>query len=254
MNSAPSPSRLAQLLVDAHRERSPLGELNADLQPSDKNAAYQIQQDILRLRGVTPGGWKIGSKSPTGPIQGSPLPQDCLFASASEFARAAYPPPGVELEIAFRFNRAFTPREEAYSDDEVMAGIGEMAATIELVSSRFAAWPKIEPLTQLADLLNHGALIVGEFVPYDDSFDFVNPTLELTLNGVSIVPSAVANPAGDPRRLLPWLVNHHTGQGLTVPREFVITTGSYTGIFLADSAGQVQGRIQGLPAISLTLV
>ena len=254
MNSATSPSRLAQLLVDAHRERSPLGEFDADLQPADKDAAYQIQQEILHLRGVKPGGWKIGSKSPTGPIQGSPLPQNCLFASASQFDRAAYPPPGVELEIAFRFNREFTPRDEAYSDDEVMAGIGEMAATIELVSSRFAAWPKIEPLTQLADLLNHGALIVGEFVPYEDGFDFVNPTLELTLNGASIVPSAVANPAGDPRRLLPWLVNHHTRQGLTVPKEFVITTGSYTGIFVAESAGEVSGKILGLPAISLTLV
>ena len=254
MNSATSPSRLAQLLVDAHRERSPLGEFDADLQPADKDAAYQIQQEILRLRGVAPGGWKIGSKSHTGPIQGSPLPQDCLFASASQFDRAAYPPPGVELEIAFRFNREFAPRDEAYSDEEVMAGIGEMAATIELVSSRFAAWPKIEPLTQLADLLNHGALIVGEFVPYEDGFDFVNPTLELTLNGASIVPSAVANPAGDPRRLLPWLVNHHTRQGLTVPKEFVITTGSYTGIFVAESAGEVSGKILGLPAISLTLV
>ena len=254
MNSATSPSRLAQLLVDAHRERSPLGEFDADLQPADKDAAYQIQQEILRLRGVKPGGWKIGSKSHTGPIQGSPLPQNCLFASASQFDRAAYPPPGVELEIAFRFNREFAPRDETYSDEEVMAGIGEMAATIELVSSRFAAWPKIEPLTQLADLLNHGALIVGEFVPYEDGFDFVNPTLELTLNGASIVPSAVANPAGDARRLLPWLVNHHTRQGLTVPKEFVITTGSYTGIFVAESAGEVSGKILGLPAISLTLV
>jgi 2-keto-4-pentenoate hydratase len=254
LNSATSPSRLAQLLVDAHRERSPLGEFDADLQPTDKDAAYQIQQDILHLRGVTPGGWKIGSKSHTGPIQGSPLPQNCLFASASEFDRAGYPQVGLELEVAFRFNRAFTPRDDAYSDDEVMAGISEMAATIELVSSRFAAWPKIEPLTQLADLLNHGALIVGEFVPYQDSFDFVNPTLELTLNGASIVPSAVANPAGDPRRLLPWLVNHHTRQGLTVPKEFVITTGSYTGIFFAESAGEVSGKILGLPAISLTLV
>jgi 2-keto-4-pentenoate hydratase len=254
LNTTSNPSRLAQLLVDAQRQRSSLRELDNDLYPADMAAAYLTQKEIFRLRGVEPGGWKIGSKSHTGPIQGSPLPRDCLFPSASQFDRAAYAPVGLELEIAFRFNRAFSPSDQAYSEDEVMAGIGEMAATIEIVSSRFAAWPRIEPLTQLADLLNHGALVVGEFVPYEAGFDFVHPELELTLGGNSIVPAAVANPAGDPRRLLPWLVNHHTRQGLTLPQDFVITTGSYTGMFFAEGPGQVDGQIGGLPALSLTLV
>ncbi|MDB6142157.1 MAG: 2-keto-4-pentenoate hydratase [Pseudomonas sp.] len=254
MDPASNPSRLAKLIVQAQRERSPLGEIDSDLHPTDMAAAYLTQQEIFRLRGVEPGGWKVGSKSHTGPIQGSPLPRDCLFASASQFERGAYAPVGLELEIAFRFNRAFSPRDQEYSEDEVKAGIGEMAATIEIVSSRFAAWPRIEPLTQLADLLNHGALVVGEFVPYKESFDFVHPELELTLGGNSIVPSAVANPAGDPRRLLPWLVNHHTRQGLTLPKEFVITTGSFTGMFFAEGPGEVNGQIQGLPVLSLSLI
>ncbi|WP_397453259.1 2-keto-4-pentenoate hydratase [Pseudomonas sp. NA-150] len=254
MNTASNPARLAQLIVDAQRERTPLGELDNDVYPADPAAAYLTQQAILHLRGVEPGGWKIGSKSHTGPIQGSPLPRDCLLSSGSQIDRAAFPPVGLELEIAFRFNRAFSPRDQPYSDDEVMAGMGEMAATIEIVSSRYAAWPRIEPLAQLADLLNHGALIVGEFVPYEESFPFVHPELELTLNGKSIVPSAIANPAGDPRRLLPWLVNHHTRHGLTLPQDFVITTGSFTGMFFADSPGEVKGQIQGLPALSLSLI
>jgi 2-keto-4-pentenoate hydratase len=254
LNTASNPLRLAHLIVDAQHQRSPLGELDHDVYPADPAAAYLTQQEILRLRGVEAGGWKIGSKSHTGPIQGSPLPRDCLFPPASRFDLAAYAPVGLELEIAFRFNRAFSPRDQAYSDDEVMAGIGEMAATIEIVSSRYAAWPRIEPLAQLADLLNHGALVVGEFVPYQADFPFTHPELELTLNGDSIVPTAIANPAGDPRRLLPWLVNHHTLQGLTLPEDFVITTGSFTGMFFAEGPGELRGQIQGLPAVSLSLV
>ncbi|MFC6340159.1 2-keto-4-pentenoate hydratase [Pseudomonas sp. CCM 7891] len=254
MNTASNPSRLAQLIVDAQRQRNPLGELDSNVYPADFATAYLTQQEIFRLRGVEPGGWKIGSKSPTGPIQGSPLPRDCLFAPASQFDRGAYAPVGLELEIAFRFNRAFGSRDQDYSDEEVMAGVGEMAATIEIVSSRFAAWPKIEPLTQLADLLNHGALIVGEFVPYKEHFTFVQPTLELTFNGDNIVPAAVANPAGDPRRLLPWLVNHHTRQGRTLPQDFVITTGSFTGMYFAPGPGEVSGQIHGLPPVSLSLI
>ncbi len=254
MNPASTSSRLAQLIVDAQRERSPLSELDNDLYPADMAAAYLTQQAIFHLRGIEPGGWKIGSKSHTGPIQGSPLPRDCLFSSGAQFDRAAYAPVGLELEIAFRFNRAFSPRDQAYSDEEVMSGIGEMAAAIEIVSSRFADWPRIEPLTQLADLLNHGALVVGEFVPYEERFDFVHPELEWTLAGSSILPAAAANPAGDPRRLLPWLVNHHTRQGLTLPQDFIITTGSFTGMHFAEGPGALHGQIRGLPPVSLSLI
>lgn len=254
MNTLFDPSNLARLIVDAQRERRPLTELDGHLYPPDFSSAYAVQQEILRRRGVEQGGWKIGSKSHTGPIQGSPLPRDCLFASASEFELSAYSPVGLELEIAFRFNRSFAPSDHDYTHEEVLGAIGEMAATIEIVSSRFAAWPKVEPLAQLADLLNHGALVVGTFVPYAENFPFAHPDLELTLNGDSIVPATVANPAGDPRRLLPWLVNHHTRAGKALPQDFVITTGSFTGMFFAEGPGELKGHIQGLPPVSLSLV
>ncbi|MFJ3483144.1 2-keto-4-pentenoate hydratase [Pseudomonas sp. NPDC090202] len=248
-----SPAQLAQLLVQAHRERRPLGTLDSTLHPVDRTDAYLTQREILRLNGLEAGGWKIGSKSPSGPVQGSPLPRNCLFAPGHRFKRAEYAPVGLELEIAFRFKHAFVPREQPYSDEEVLAGIGAMAATIEIVSSRFADFPKVEPLMQLADLLNHGALIVGEFVDYEPGFDFLAPSLAWTFNGENIAPSATGNPCGDPRRLLSWLVNHHTTRGATLPADFVITTGSYTGMVFADTSGPVLGQIAGLPPVSLRL-
>ncbi|NWB47837.1 2-keto-4-pentenoate hydratase [Pseudomonas gingeri] len=253
MTLASPPHRLAQLLVHAQREHTPLTELDAALQPRDKLSAYQTQEEIFRLNAFETGGWKIGSKSATGPVQGSPLPKSCLFASASTFARSEHALGGLELEIAFRFGCAFAPREAPYSEEEVLGGIHEMAATIEIVSSRFAAFPAVDPLTQLADLLNHGALVVGQFVPYQADFDFLHPSLSFTLNDQSIVPSVIANPAGDPRRLLTWLVNHHTEQGKKLREGFVITTGSYTGMHFAQTSGSVEGRIHGLPGVSLKL-
>lgn len=254
MTLASSPARLAQLLVDAQRGNRPLAELDPALLPADPAAAYLAQQETLRLRSVQPGGWKVGSKSATGPIQGSPLPSDCLFGPGQHLDRAVYGPVGLELEIAFRFNRDFAPRSEPYRDEEVLEGIGQMAATIEVVASRFAAFPKVEPLAQLADLLNHGALIVGEFAAYEPGFDFSAPSLAFTLAGNDIAPSTTANPAGDPRRLLPWLVNHYRQQGLALPQGWVITTGSYTGMHFAEGPGEVLGRIDGLPPVSLQLV
>jgi len=254
VNQSSQQPSLAELIVDAQRRHQPIQELNPKQLPIDAAAAYAVQQDILRLQGAKTGGWKIGSKSHTGPIQGSPLPVDCLRPVGSELERGAYFPPGLELEIAFRFNRSFSPRTDAYSDEEVRQGIGSMAATIEVVSSRFAAFPKVEPLAQLADLLNHGALIVGEFIDYRDDFDFLTPSLTFTYAGQNIVPGSAANPAGDPRRLLAWLVNHHTLQGKTLTADTVITTGSYTGMHFAQGTGLVSGKIEGLPAVSFSLV
>lgn len=254
MNQTSQQVKVAELIVDAMRQGQKITEIRPEYVPADAAGAYALQQEILQLRDTPIGGWKVGSKSPTGPIQGSLLPDDGLFASGSQLEYAEYPSPILELEIAFRLNREFAPREQPYSDDEVLSSIGTMGTTVEVVSSRFAAWPKIEPLLALGDLLNHGALIVGEFVDYDADFPFIEPALTFTYADEDIVPGDGANPAGDPRRLLPWLVNHYTSQGKTLTPDIIITTGSYTGMHLTKGPGLALGEIRGLPPIAFEFV
>lgn len=255
MNPPSHPANIAQLIVDAMHNGQKLTEIRPDYVPADAASAYALQREILRLRDTTVGGWKVGSKSTTGgPINGALLPEDGLFASGSQVEIVDYPQPILELEIALRLNREFTPRDEPYSDEEVLSSIGSMGTTIEVVSSRFAAWPKIEPLLALGDLLNHGALIVGDFVPYDAGFPFLEPALTFTFAGEDIVPGDGANPAGDPRRLLPWVVNHLTRNGQSVTPDLVITTGSYTGMYQTKGPGLALGEIRGLPPISFELI
>ena len=254
MNPSSHPANIAELIVAAMGAGQKITDILPEYVPADAASAYALQREILRLRDTTVGGWKVGAKSPTGPINGALLPDDGIFASGSQVECVDYPSPILELEIAFRLGREFTPREEAYSDEEVLNSIATMGATIEVVSSRFAGWPKIEPLLALGDLLNHGALIIGEFIPYDASFPFVEPALSFTYGDEDIVPGDGANPAGDPRRLLPWLVNHHTQNGLSVTPEMVVTTGSYTGMYKTSGPGLAVGQIRGLPAVSVELI
>ncbi|MGH8419362.1 MAG: 2-keto-4-pentenoate hydratase [Pseudomonas sp.] len=255
MNPPSHPASIAELIVHAMKNDRKVTEIHPEHVPADAASAYALQREILRLRDATVGGWKVGSKSTSGgPINGAPLPIEGLFAIGSQVKIGAYPQPILELEIAFRLNRDFAPRDEAYSDEEVLSSIGLMGTTIEIVSSRFAAWPKIEPLLALGDLLNHGALIVGEFVPYDPGFPFLEPALTFTYAGEDIVPGDGANPAGDPRRLLPWVVNHHTQNGQSVTPDLVITTGSYTGMYQTKGPGLASGEIRGLPPISFKLI
>ncbi|MEZ0600716.1 2-keto-4-pentenoate hydratase [Paraburkholderia sp. IW21] len=244
---------LSQRLADARRNHETLDTLPTGLIPADGAAAYTIQHGILRVLSVPIGGWKIGAKSDSGPIQGAPLPASDLHANGARLPREAFAPLGLELEIAFRFGRRFEPSTTPYSEAEVHAGIGSMGATIEIVASRYAAWPNVDKLAQLADLQNHGALIVGEFTPYREDFPFVAPSASFSFEARDVVETTPANPAGDPRRLLTWLVNHATSRGIAVTTEMVVTTGSYTGMFFPKDAGTASGCIEGLAPVSLTL-
>jgi 2-keto-4-pentenoate hydratase len=244
---------LARQLAGAFEMGSPPIELPDRLLPSGADAAYAIQLEILKRRNTGIAGWKVGAKSPTGPIQGAPLPCDRVHRDALTLSRNGFVTLGLELEIAFSFGRAFRPSEHPYSEDEVLAGVKFMAAAIEVVSSRFVQWPQVEKLGQLADLQNHGALVVGQVADYQHAYPFARPALKFSYAGADITPASPANPCGDPRRLLSWVVNHCTTHGLTLIEQTILTTGSYTGMYFPAGPGTATGEIAGLPPVYLTL-
>ena len=248
-------SELARLLVTAQKTRTPLSQLRPDLVPTNADVAYAVQHQTLVLLRQGIGGWKVGAKSLAGPIQGAPLPADrVLHGEAATVRRQDYAVLGLELEIAFRFGRVFAPSTQPYSDESVLNGVESMLATIEVVSSRLARWPEVDKLSQLADLQNHGALACGEPVPFSASFAFEAPQLTFTFDRVDIVKGQVGNPAGDPRRLLIWVVNHCAERGIAIGGDIVVTTGSYTGIHFPDGPGMAVGQIHGLAPARLTIV
>jgi 2-keto-4-pentenoate hydratase len=252
-NPADVAENLARLLRGAFESGAALSHAASSPVPEGVDGAYRVQQRLLQLRGKRIGGWKVGAKSEAGPIQGAPLPSDGIQASPARLDRAAFGVVGLELEVAFRFGRAFAPSHRSYSSDEVLEGLASFCAAIEVVSSRFAGWPDIDPLLQLADLQNHGALAVGGLVDYDDDFPFLSPALRFRFDGDDIAIARPANPAGDPRRLLTWAVNHCTTRGLHFEEGTIVTTGSYTGVHFAQRSGSAQGEIAGLPAVCLEL-
>ncbi len=243
---------LAELLSGAYQTQS-IVAVPAALAVADADQAYAVQRSFLNRVSIHTGGWKIGAKSADGPIQGSPLPLDGIYQNHAVLNKRHFPVLGLELEIAFSFSREFTPADAALSDSEIMQYLHTMQASVELVSSRLAGWPEVGKLLQLADLQNHGALVTGEQVAYDSGFPFLNPRVSLRVADTEIFNGKGSNPAGDPRRLLPWLVRHCAAQGLTLAAGNTITTGSYTGVHFPLEAGAVCGEVQGLPPIQFQL-
>ncbi|CAM2191668.1 2-keto-4-pentenoate hydratase [Paraburkholderia kururiensis] len=249
-----SPARTAaraQWLADARADHSPIVRVPDELAPATAEDAFDTQHETLRRLKYGIGGWKVGAKSPDAPAQGAPLPDALLYASPARLHFDAHAPFALELEIAFRLGRTFEASSTPYAAQDVMSSIESMCATIEVVTSRFAAWPDVDRLWQLADLLNHGALIAGAPVPYRDDFPFAAPSLRFTYNGASVFGSQPKNPAGDPRRLLTWVVNHSTGRGIALAAGTVITTGSFIGMWSAREPGVAVGEIEGLPPVQV---
>jgi 2-keto-4-pentenoate hydratase len=251
MSAAFDAAALARLFMEARAHRALLDDLPEGARPGTMDEAYAGQEATVRMLGARIGGWKVGAKTLDGPIQGAPLPADGMHRSAAQVSRDAFGKAGLELEIAFTFGRTFDAQDHPYGDDEVIAAIESVNATIEVVASRFSAWPHADKLWQLADLQNHGALVVGAGIPYDPAFPFVAPSMTFTLDGAPLFEGKPANPAGDPRRLLAWTVNHSVMRGIPFERGTVITAGSYTGLAIPDKPGVVRGAIEGLPPVEL---
>lgn len=248
---SPLVNALASALVQAWTT-GPI-TLTPELLPGDAEAAYAAQHLSLALRGQAMLGWKVGAKTADGAIQAAPLPvilsSPARLNVSAGFGRKL----GLELEIAFRMRSDLPPRNRPYSAAEVLDNVDGVCASIEWVASRLNAEPAPTALAQLADLQNHGALIAGAWVPYDAALPFAAPQLSWSFDGQDIAPATVVNPAGDPRRLLAWVVNHCNELALTVPAGCLITTGSYTGVYLPDGPGEAVGSITGLPAVRVTI-
>jgi 2-keto-4-pentenoate hydratase len=249
-------STLAAQLVDARRQHRLIDTLAPADIPADAPTAYAIQHQVLRDADARIGAWKIGARKPDALAAGAPIDAALVHPSPARLPFDSFFRVLVELEIAFRFAYALPPRADAYTREEVFAAIGGVAVALEVVDSRFAQWPNLDPLAQLADSQNNGALIVSGMEPYDvvaPGFDFIAPVLELTLDGVPIMPEACGNPAGDPRELLLWLVNHCSRMGLTVEPFWTITTGSYTGAYRLEGPGMLHGSIDRIGELELVL-
>ncbi|MEH3085176.1 MAG: 2-keto-4-pentenoate hydratase [Xylophilus ampelinus] len=250
-----SPTALAGRLAALRRTGGVLSAPEAALLPPDDASAWAVQAETLRLCGGGIAAWKVGAKG-DGPAAAAPLPAAGVLPSPATLPRADTGPlSGLELEIAFRFGRGFAPIGRDWTADEVMAGVESVCATIELVASRLPGGSRAHPpQAALADLLSHGALAVGEAAPYDAAYPFGAPAaVAFDFDGADAIAAPPGNPAGDPRRLLPWLVNHCLARGMPFDAGTLVTTGTYTGLYLPPGPGTATGRIAGLPPVVLTL-
>ena len=75
------------------------------------------------------------------------------------------------------------------------------------MDTRFAVWNSVDRLAQVADQMNHGALIAGSGRSDWREIDPVNEQVSLSIDGKPALETVGGNSAGDPLRMLVWLAN-----------------------------------------------
>ncbi len=237
--------RAAEILLATRRGAERLLDLPTELQPANWQDAYAIQDTVTRSLGDV-AGWKVGAGSPTTVPHRAALCCNSISVGPSSLAASSFLFIGIEAEIAFRFAKDLPPRKLPYTRAEVTAAIGTAHAAIEIADTRFANWGSAGRLSQVADQMNHGALVVGSATPEWQGLSLLDQPVTLTIDGRVIASARGGNNAGDPIHLLEWLANGGAESMGGLKAGDIVTTGSCTGIEFVSAGCQVVADFPGL--------
>lgn len=233
---------IVRILVEARRTGILIDALPNGSVPVDLEAAHAAQVATAAALGETIAGWKVAIAK-DGEVVRAPLFGSRMFSSPAEIPASLTPLLGIEVEIAFRFERALPPRAGRYDVDEVAAAVTALAA-IEVVDSRFRNRSDVPALALTADCMTNGAFVAGTMRPDWRSFDLSGLEASLVVNGQTVVRQVGGHAEVDPLRPAVRLANAlRTSCGIAAGH--IVTTGTYTGLTIVKPGDHVVGRFAG---------
>jgi 2-keto-4-pentenoate hydratase len=123
--------------------------------------------------------------------------------------------------------------------EEVVAAIESCHPAIEVMESGLVDPLQAAKLSMVADLQMHGGFVYGAAYPNWQDVDFSKEKVMLVVDGVVKVERTGSNTSGNLMRLLPWLANEGSGRTGGLKAGDWVTTGSWTGLSLAEAASVV---------------
>lgn len=237
-----------RIFVAARRSASLIDALPDTARPVDFAQAHAIQDATAAALGDAVAGWKVSIDAQGEVMRGVILRSRMLDSQAAMPARLV-PMLGVELEIAFRFERDLPPRAAAYTQAEVAEAVTALVG-IEVVDTRFRSYDDTPLLDRTADCMSNGAYVVGTSRSDWRNFDLAVLEATLSVNGAVVVSRRGGHVAGNP--ILPAipLVNVLRSAG-GVHAGQIITTGTYTGCYRASPGDRVAGSFAGFGEVEI---
>lgn len=247
-------TRAAALLVDARDRHRPLDGLPEDCRPRNREQAYAIQDRVAAALWADHGGitgWKTGAPDLEAEPIAAPIGAPLILDSGVTLPGGDFHLRGIEAELAYRLGRDLPPVAGGHDRATVEAAIATLHPVIEIVDARLAAGNAAEALDKLADFQINGALIIGEGLADWRRIEPRRQRAVLRIDGEVRVDVVDGNPAGDPLRLLTWLVNHCAARGKGLHAGDIVTTGSHTGMLFVEAGAAVEAEFPGLGTVSV---
>jgi 2-keto-4-pentenoate hydratase len=254
---------LARRLDDAWEGRAAIEPLSRSEGLTSPERAYAVQarwSALRESRGDRIIGRKIGLTSiPMQEQMGVDEPDYGSIWSSRFFparrGRAELPAdvflqPRAEAELAFLMGRPL--HGDAVTALDVLAATDAVAASVEIIDSRFHDW-QIRLVDTVADNASYGALVLGPWIPALRHSDLRTIGMLVQHNGEPVVEGIGAAALGHPARAVAWLVNKLGTLGIGLEAGDVVLSGSL-GRSIPIRAGDVfQVRTTGLASLTAVL-
>jgi 2-keto-4-pentenoate hydratase len=248
-------------LAQAQATRVPCAPVRDLIGTNDLDAAYAVQQGLVRARlgaGASVVGRKIGATSEAVQKQlGVDQPDfgylldDMDVSAADPISMRTLLQPRVEAEVAFRLGRDIDVPEEQITLDLVHEAVDVALPALEIVDSRIADW-QIGFTDTVADCASSGLFVVGTDERPLTEVSPVDVAMSLTINGEERSSGNGAACLGDPLEALRWLAVQSARFGDPLRAGQLILSGAL-GPFVPFAAGdRVEASISGFDTLSVT--
>ena len=217
----------------------------------DAAAAYAVQAQVAESLGWfgngAPGHWKSGGPSREAVATHAPLPPAGIWASPADGRAWPFNFRVIEAEVALRLGSAVDAQVAAsLSLTQARALVDAMCVSIEVVDSRWAEGLQAPALAKLADLQSHGALVLGDWMPFEPTRDWTAQVCTVRIGSQPLHQFRGTHSMADPAFvLLAWL-RHATRDGAVVPAGTVLTTGTWCGMLPAQAGDEVAVHFEGI--------
>ncbi|QYY27859.1 fumarylacetoacetate hydrolase family protein [Cupriavidus pinatubonensis] len=244
---------VAHAIIRARREQQCVDAQSLAGALTTPEESYAVQAKVASAFGWQTSGpafWKSGGPSRQAQLTHAQLPVEGVWSSPARAEGWPFTWRGIEAEIALRLGRSVDAAEAAALDGETAsAWIDAMAVSIEVVDSRWQQYTDAPALLKLADLQAHGALVLGEWMPYQ-ARDWASQRCHVRI-GAQELERRGTHALGDPAfGLVAWL-RHATREGRRVEAGTVVTTGTWVGILPASAGDLVTVAFDGIGSASV---
>lgn len=245
----------AEILAQARRSGQPIDGLPAALAPGTEAEAWAVQREVMRLLGLSVGGWKCATP-PGRPPSGAAMPVSGFVPSPAHQSLPAGQQLGIEAEIAVRIGVDLPGRPgQPYSRADILAAITSVMPAIELVQSRYRDLRAVSNFEAMADSIAHFGFVYGADAPGWRALDLAKLPVRLTFGAEVKVEQIGGNPSGDPLAPVVWLANCLPETGTHLRAGEIVTTGSCTGLIFAAPGTplRIRAQFEGLGEVGLDL-